>query len=155
MNRKIYFIIFSAIILCTCLIILYISKPSSSIDDEILQNESLGPIMVNENILSNDDYIPDIYDGIVPKDSYITIANPELIYDLLTLDALSHIYEDTSSYLNSHGYADVHSLTILAESIIYEKTYPRFICKLDEKKDVYIEIRYNMEIQKFEFNISN
>lgn len=149
MNKKIYFIIFSAIAICGILILMY--KPSKT--SHIAKDTVPGNITVTTLSPTVDEYIPDIYDNVEEPKYYISFTNPELIYDILTLEALSNICEDTSTFLNIHGYSDVHSLTILPETIIYERAYPRFICKIDERENVYLEIRYDIESQLFEYQI--
>ncbi|MEE1256242.1 MAG: hypothetical protein UHN47_06990 [Lachnospiraceae bacterium] len=149
MGKKIYIIIFFAILLC--IILLYLYRPSN----KLIASEEIITGNITLDILSptTDEYIPDAYDNVKEPRCYVSFTNPELIYEIFTLEALSNICEDTSNFLNTHGYSDVHSLTILPETIIYERAYPRFICKIDENENTYLEIRYDIESQLFEYQI--
>lgn len=107
--------------------------------------------------IQTETYIENEYDGSIdglePAAYALEFSNPEILYDMLTLEALSHIYDDVGTYLNQHGYADCRTLTIIKSSVINDKSYPRFVCTIDELTDKYLEIRYNLKNETFELQI--
>lgn len=85
--------------------------------------------------------------------SRVFITNLNLITDILTLQALSDISGAAGEYLNSHGYSGYHELTIIQDTIIADKYYPKFTCEIKDIPDKKLEIRYNLEKYEFEFQL--
>lgn len=153
MHKKTFLLILAAaILICSGMLISSLLLTPKAKNPEPDNNE-LGNFTYTEVEISTDEYTPDIYDYVETKNNYVTFTNAELIYDLLTLEALSHICEDTAEFLNRHGYSQIHNLTIDESTIVDDRAYPLFYCHMDDEKDKVIEIRYNLENEKFEYQI--
>lgn len=153
MNKKtLLLILAAAILICSGMLISSVLITPKATDPEPDNNE-LGKFTYTDVEISTDEYIPDIYDNVETESNFVTFTNAELIYDLLTLEALSHICEDTADFLNKHGYSQIHNLTIDESTIVNDRAYPLFYCHMEDQKDKVLEIRYNIESEIFEYQI--
>ena len=118
------------------------------------KSSELGEITIEEQEVSNEDnYEGDADYEIDVKEYYVGFTNLNLVYDVLTLDAISALPDDAALFLNQHGYGDVHSLTIIEESIVLDPSYPYFVCTLDGISGAELEVRYDLSKATYEFAI--
>jgi hypothetical protein len=137
-------------------IIFYGRGNSNERTEDSVQIEEYGIFtyeIASETGVYEDQYVPDEFDGVESAEYYVAFANLELCYDFIPLEGLRHICDDTAYFLNLHGYSEVHMLTVDADSIINDKSYPLFECSMEGVEDVKLEIRYNLEKAEFEFKI--
>ncbi len=99
-----------------------------------------------------DQYEPSKEPGSELDPNNVDIVNYELLYDILPVNAVGSISIHTAEFLNEHGYGGYHELTILKDTISSDKTYPRFLCSLDDTEK-YLEIRYRVDTKEFTFAI--
>ena len=167
MEKNRIFIIIGAVIICTVAIIIVnkdrLFTKSSNESDTQTETETLGDLNINA---TEDDLYEQGYDLSIDgpiyaedtdtsavKNNTVVYQNLELVYDLFTLQALADITDETYKYLNMHGYSETQKLTIIEESIIYEKSYPYFEAEAENLENKILEVRYHLDTQTFEFNI--
>lgn len=152
-------IILFAFIIClgTILIISHPGKKRdlSSYAQEENMNGSLELPIQSSSTVPEDDYTGAFDDGFIAEEYYVGFTNLNTVYDLLTLQALSEISSEAAGYLNEHGFGDVHSLTIIESSIVYDRSYPYFLCRLENVNHICLEIRYDIESMQFAFDLSS
>lgn len=119
-------------------------------------SSELGSINL-DSLLDNsvDDYEGDADYDLEIKDYYVGFTNLDTVHDLLPLEAISDLSDDLAEFLNIHGYGDVHTLTVKEDSIVYDRSYPYFICTMDDIDNSFVEIRYDISKNEFEFSIVN
>lgn len=105
--------------------------------------------------LTVDDYEGDADYDLAVKDYYVGFTNLYVVYDLLTLEAISNLPDDVAEFLNAHGYGYIHTLAVIEDSIVFDKAYPYFICSMEGIDNSFVEIRYDISKNKFEFSIVN
>ena len=81
------------------------------------------------------------YDEVIETSEpiFVDIQNMELVFNMLTLQAIEDLDKDLSSFLLTKGYKeDTHiSFSISQSSIVYDKSYPYFEL-VSQNKDVEI-----------------
>lgn len=89
-----------------------------------------------------------------PQEIYVTITNPSLIYDKLTLQALRTLRETCEEYLFTHGYKDARTLTIIEESIFGDKSYITFTCAIAEYPNTTLNVSYTVNDKQYEMSVN-
>lgn len=112
---------------------------------------SMGTLEIKEEVIQ-DDYEAGSSDGLEEESIYVAVNHSEYLTNILTLQALSEISDQAAQYLALHGYANSHSITVIENSIIAEKSYPYFECEIDET-DKILCVRYHLETMEYEFEI--
>lgn len=160
MEKKNIVILIGAVIICIVAIIIVnrdsiFTKQTSDTEMSSVEG-NMGDFEAEEQTEEEEEELMDIpftmdeeYDYIAQE--YIYITNLDLVYDLLTIQALQDIESETYDFLNAHGYGESHELTIIEDSIIWEKSYPCFEAKIEGIEGKVIEIRYDLRNQEFEF----
>ena len=156
--KKIYLlVILFAFIICfgTLLIASHMRKPKViSSNGRNKEVESLFHLPIpSPSDEHEDNYTGAIDDGFTAQEYYVGFTNLNTVYDILTLQALSDISSEAARYLNNHGFCDIHSLTVIEDSIISDRSYPYFLCRLENNSEICLEIRYDVESMRFLFDL--
>ena len=149
-KKYLYYIGIGSIVIVIGLVIVLVFISNNKTTNK--KNE-IGTISVDEVSSTVEDYYDATEENVtIDTRNHVAFKDLELVYDILTLEALSNINIETSKFLNEDGYSDITELTVDSSSIISEKGYPRFICDMTGSNS-RLEIRYNLEKQSFEFAI--
>lgn len=139
------------IIIATALFILVTFK------DEIFKKDTAEDITLYQEWydteVSNDS---DVYGYDIehtPQDTFVSIVNVDIVYNDLTLQALSSLRQECETYLFNNGYNDARTLTINEESITGDKTYYSFDCQIAEYPNTTLSVTYILNDKKYEFAI--
>lgn len=148
------------VVFCILVMILFIfiksrTKDLEEINQTVEEETSLGTIELTErpSEVPTDEYIATPDDELEYNTYYVGFTNLSLVYDYLTLEATAQISDAAAKYLNDHGYGDIHELTVIEDSIIQDKAYPKFECQMTGVDDKVLEIRYDLAKMEFEFQL--
>lgn len=158
LNIKSYTIL--CIVFCILVMILFVfiksrARDTHEAEQTVEETATLGDIEITESITEEptDEYIATPDDELVYNDYYVGFTNLSLVYDYLTLEATAHISDEAAKYLNDHGFSHIHELTVIEDSIIRDKAYPKFECQMKGVDDKVLEIRYDLSKMEFEFQL--
>lgn len=84
-----------------------------------------------------------------PTDSYIEIQNADLVYNDLTLQALSLLKPTCEEYLFSNGYEDARTLNIIENSLSGDKSALSFDCSIAEYPNTILEVTYILNEKEY------
>lgn len=155
MNKKFIVLCISALIVCIVGVfvgthLLYGKKlPSASINDNSEQG------ILNYNEINSDD-LPDSSEEEADSSSEntdpVNIIGYNDLPDIFTITALQRMPQEIRNYLDTHGYADAFNLTIVDGSVVVDRAYPMFQCKIEDT-DHILEVRYELSKKEFEFYV--
>lgn len=121
-----------------------------------------GTIIIKEEVVEeeNEELFYEASPGelIAPIKRQVVIYNSNILYDLITLEAIKQLEPNITNFLDHHGFSNVNFLKIDENSIIKEKAYPYFVCTMFNANETpienkKIEARYHLEDYQWEFAI--
>ena len=143
-------------------VIMFIKIRSTSSDDNSqdpwMETKSeeieLGDLPDYEEVNDEDIGTPTEGDGddVIDEKMHVEITNINLVFDLLTLEAIEDLQSNLSDWIDENGFADegLIEFTIDKDSIVYDRSYPYFVLKMNNY-DKKIKVRYHLDRYEYEF----
>lgn len=154
MNKKTFYFTLTMALLVFIALLSFFSLSNRKNEKDNKISDELGSITVEPKLENaTDDYEGDADYNLEVKDYYVGFTNLYVVYDLLTLEAISNLPDDVAEFLNTHGYGDIHTLTVIEDSIVFDKAYPYFICSMEGIDNYFVEVRFDVSKGAFELAI--
>lgn len=155
-KKKTIAIMATAVVFCIAMLFIaskpFLNRPTADSDIE-LGNFDYKPA-AEEYQDQTDQYDPSMEAGSELDSNNVYITNYEILYDFLPINAAGSVSVYAAEFLNDHGYGGYHELTVLEDTISSDKSYPRFLCIIDDTEK-YLEIRYRSDAKEFSFALTN
>ena len=151
MKKKEIIIIITVIIFATIIFIL------SNFGDKFFQRnkkEDKTPYQSWYDMEVSDD--PDTYGydlEYTPPTTYVSIPNANLVYDYLTLNAISTLQPTCESFLFENGYKEARILHIQEDTISGDKSYVVFTCSINEYPNTHLQVTYKTNDKAYALEI--